>query len=240
MRPFIANQSTREPDTHPGRFDAALRAVAVLALSALALLATGREALTHPHVYLDGSVELVLAEGATLQALEITWLYDEFETLFLLSSSGLSLNGDGQLNEADQQALTRQQTAWLGDFDTTTDMSIDGASVPLHRPTNVGTRLIEGRLEVTFTLRPHDPVDLERKHVEVALYDPTYFHAISVSDPPSLTGHTDGCLTELLPFDPGIQLAAFQTILAQLGREETPPFDNVGKLFADRIVVQCA
>ena len=43
----------------------------------------------------------------------------------------------------------------------------------------------------------------------------------------------------MIPFNPDIELAALQTTLFELSREETPDIENVGALFADRIVMTC-
>ena len=51
------------------------------ALCAAVALAPALPAQAHPHVFVDGGVDFVLGAGAVLEALEVTWRYDEFETL---------------------------------------------------------------------------------------------------------------------------------------------------------------
>ena len=58
---------------------------------------------SHPHVFVDGGVDFVFDEKNLLSALLITWLYEEFETLYILSSYGMSVDSDCELAEVDRQ-----------------------------------------------------------------------------------------------------------------------------------------
>ena len=88
-----------------------------------------------------------------LSALLITWLYDEFETLYILSSYGMSVNSDGELAEADRQELIRYRNDWPTDFDGSAHLSIDGKNIPPDWPKNLDAELINGRLRITFLLK---------------------------------------------------------------------------------------
>ena len=219
---------------------AALEQRGSLAALATALLTAVTPASAHPHVFVDGGVDFVLRDGNILEALEVTWLYDEFETLYILSSYGLSLNDAGGLDEADRQELVRLRSDWPDDFDGSAHLSADGVGVALEWPTDLDARLIEGRLEVTFTRYLETPMPLGQRLVEVAFYESTYFFAFSATKNPILLGDAGHCTAGVLPFDPDPQDTALQAMLSRLSREETPGIENVGALFADRIVVRCA
>ncbi|QPH55996.1 DUF1007 family protein [Pontivivens ytuae] len=206
-----------------------------LALGALA----AAPAFAHPHVFIDGGVDFVLREGAVLEALEVTWLYDEFETLYILSSYDISLNDEGGLDEADRQQLVGQQREWPEDFEGTAHLTVEGEDIALERPSALGARLVEGRLELTFTRQLERPIALEQKDVELAFYEATYFYALSIANAPQLLGEPGGCAAQVVPFEPDTQLAALEMTLFELGREETPAIENVGALFADRIALRC-
>lgn len=196
-------------------------------------------ALAHPHVFVDGGVDLRFGTDARLDALEVTWLYDEFETLYILSSYGLELNDQGTLDEADRQELVRLRSDWPEDFDGSAHLSVDGAPVPLEWPENLDAHMIDGRLQVTFTRRLPTPMDLRNRQVEVAFYESTYFFAFSITQEPKLIGDPGHCATQVIPFRADGELADLQATLAQLAREDTPSIENVGALLADRIVLQC-
>ena len=61
----------------------------------LALLVHNVPVLSHPHVFVDGGVDFVFEEEYLLSALLITWVYYEFEFLYILSSNGMSVNSQG-------------------------------------------------------------------------------------------------------------------------------------------------
>lgn len=204
-----------------------------------ASLAGGEPISAHPHVFVDGGVDFVLGEGAELRALDITWLYDEFETLYMLSSHGLALDAEGGLDEEDRLQLVRKLNDWPDDFDGSAHLSVDGKNMPLDWPTDLDARLSGGRLEMTFTRTLGTPIALTGRDVEVAFYESTYFFAFSVTNPPRLLGSPSPCTAHVVPFDPDGQSEALQATLVGLGREETPSIANVGALFADRIVVAC-
>lgn len=193
----------------------------------------------HPHVFVDGGVDFVFNDKGLLEALYITWLYDEFETLYILSSYDMSLNAAGGLDEKDRQRLIRLRRDWPSDFDGSAHLSIGGADVELKLPAGLDVQFVDGRLQITFTRQLETVIDLSRSSGEVAFYESTYFYAFAVTNTPQLLGHAMSCETEVIPFDPDAQDVALQAALTKLSREETPDIDQVGARFADRISIRC-
>jgi len=193
----------------------------------------------HPHVFVDGGVDFVFSEETMLSALKVTWLYDEFETLYILSSHGMSMNANGTLDEVDRQELIRQRSDWPADFDGSAHLSIDGSSIALEWPKDLDAKLVDGRLQLTFTRDLTSPIDLDHGAAEVAFYESTYFFSFSVTQPPKILD-AEACTAKITPFKPDPQNTALQATLAKLSREETSDIAQVGALFADRIEVTCA
>jgi len=200
---------------------------------------TAPAAWAHPHVFVDGGVDFVLRDGATLEAVEVIWLYDEFETLYTLSAAELELRSDGTLAEEDRLALAALLSDWPDDFDGSAHLSVGDDPVALGWPQDLEVQLLDGRLEVTFTRALQEPLDLRTSALEVAFYESTYFFAFTITYPPKVLGAAAACATEVIPFNPDIEATALQTTLFALSREETPTDNNVGALFADRIRLQC-
>lgn len=192
----------------------------------------------HPHVFVDGGVHFIMGAKNTLEALQVTWRYDAFETLYILSSYKLSLNDDGGLDEADRQTLVHLRSDWPEDFDGSAHLTVDGKAVPLEWPTGLDAHVKDGRLEVTFVRNLTAPMDLTQRAVDVAFYESTYFFAFSITDPPEINGPSN-CKGAVTPFTPNDQDTELMSLLAKLGREETTGIDNVGATFADRIVLKC-
>lgn len=208
-------------------------------LLALGLLALPGPLAAHPHVFVDGGVDFVFGPGGMLEALDVTWLYDPFETLYLLSSAGLTLSTAGTLAEADRQELIRRESAWADDFEGASHPEIGGTPIRLGRPTDFDAQMQDGRLLVTFRRRLDRPVAISGQTLDLAFYEETYFYAFAVSDAPLLKGQPPACSTRVVPFDSDTRTAELKATLAELGREETPGIADVGRLFADRILVTC-
>ena len=210
--------------------------IAGLMVSALALVSP---AFAHPHVFIGGGVDFVLRDGSALEALEVTWVYDAFETLYILSNHDLSLNDAGGLDEEDRLELIRQLSDWPEDFDGSAHLSVGGTLQNLEWPENLDAHLIDGQLTMTFTRKLTKPLDLAQQDAEVGFYESTYFFAFSVSQEPKLLGNAGACTANVIQFDPTEKTATLKKLLARLSREETPEDENVGAYFADRITVAC-
>lgn len=214
------------------------RVLKTLALSA-ALLTAAPEVDAHPHVFVDGGVDFVFGDGRVLEALNVTWLYDPFETLLILASLKIKPAADLSLSEDDRARLIAHESEWAADFDGTSHLSIDGERISLARPKSFDVKLRDNQLQVTFTRDLLEPENLAGRKAEVAVYEKTYFYALAVTDKPKIRGDAIDCAAEAIAFDPDTQVGALQVSLFALSREETPEIEDVGALFADRVVLKC-
>ena len=151
----------------------------------------------------------------------------------------MSVDSDSELAEADRQELFRYRNDWPTDFDGSAHLSIDGMNIPLDWPTNLDAEFIDGRLSVTFMRKLTTAVDLTISSATVAFYESSYFYDFSVTQHPQMLNAEIQCHTDLVPFAPNNQGSVLQGALMKLNREQTPDIENIGALFADRIVVQC-
>ena len=213
--------------------------VSIRAMLAWVFLLFVTPASAHPHVFVDGGVDFRFADDGRLEALEVTWLYDEFETLYILSSNGMSLNEDGELSEVDRRRLVAIRSQWPEDFDGSAHLSVSGESIELEWPSGLDGALVDGRLQMTFTRELKAPITLRGQDVKVAFYESTYFFAFSITQIPSLLGNFGDCQARVEYFEATKQDSALQVALQRLSREETPEIANVGALFADKAILSC-
>ncbi len=206
-------------------------------LIALLPLATAPPAKAHPHVFVDVTVDIRAGADETIEALSITWRFDPFETLYTLSAEGLVPAADGTLDEAGRRHLAASYANWHHGFDGFAELTAGGRRIDLGPPEDVTARLVDGRLEIAFTRAITPPVEIDG--AEIAVYEATYYYAATVAETPTLSGAASACGARLIPFEPDGRIAAVQTSLFELGREETPSVEGVGRLFADRIVLSC-
>lgn len=216
----------------------ALRYVVSAYAAAIVTLGGANPASAHPHVFIDGGVDFHLSENDTLKALRVTWLYDAFETLYMLSSHDMSLTQDGVLAEGDRVELRRRLSNWPDDFDGSAHLTVNGQAIDLAWPSGLDVQLIDGRLRLTFIRGLETPIPLTGADVEVAFYESTYFFDFSVTKTPELIGGENTCRATVIPFEPDRHDPLLKA-LAKLSREETPTETNVGANFADRIYLRC-
>ena len=193
----------------------------------------------HPHVFVDGGIDFVFAEDGRLQAVELTWLYDEFETLYMVARYGLSLNSKGELGEEERLKLIEELRVFPEDFDGSAHLSVDDKALDLDWPKDVDAQLLNGRLLLTFVRDLTSPFHVEGKEIEAAFYESTYFFAFKITNTPKLIGPATECQTEVIPFSPDPNDASLFAKLASLSREDVPEDENVGAQFADRISLRC-
>jgi len=218
-----------------------LRSVAA-ALVAVALWGH-HAAFAHPHVWITGGADFGLDEEGRLARLHVTWIYDEFASLYLLNYLGVDPDGDQVFSEQDKATVLADQTNWPDEFEGDSYLFVDGKRRALGKAANADTRILEtGQVEVTFeraVLEPFRPGAGTPAVVKV--YDPTFYYAYELDGPAGIVapeGH--GCASEYRPVDPTRpELEALRLELAALGREETPEQQDVGALFADDLVLTC-
>lgn len=102
----------------------------------------------------------------------------------------------------------------------------------------MGDENILKALEATFLRRLTSPLDISRHSIDLAFYESTYFFAFSLTDEPKIQGPST-CAAKIIHFEADQGASGLMEMLAKLGREETSGIDNVGALFADRIMVEC-
>lgn len=209
-----------------------------VALICLSLLHT-RPALAHPHVFVDAQIDFVMDDRGALHALNVTWRFDPFHTLYILSFDGITPTEDGGLAFADQDALSAAYTDWQRGFDGFAKLFFDGAPIALASPSAVRASLRDDQLEISFTRILPKPAVLTEVKAEISIYDATYYHAITTA-PPRIRGGAKGCDVTLLPFNPDQLSASGQAVLTDLEKERAPAVENAGRLFADRITLSCA
>ena len=69
------------------------------------VMCLGGPAKAHPHVFVDARTGFIFGADGQLEALRISWTYDEFTTLILFESLNLDQDGDGQFNDTDRAAI---------------------------------------------------------------------------------------------------------------------------------------
>ncbi|GIT92031.1 hypothetical protein JANAI62_24880 [Jannaschia pagri] len=206
---------------------------------ALACAAWSSPALAHPHVFVDGGVDIVFDEAGQITALEITWVFDPLDSLYQVAAHGVSPLPDGTLSDEDTARMTEALQMFPDDFDGSAHVSVVGVPVALSWPEDVEVSMVDGRLRQAFRRALETPLDVTDLPVEIGFYERTYFFDFSITQQPELRSAPSGCNAAVVPFVPETASQAVLDMLARLASDTAPEDANAGALVADRIVMTC-
>jgi ABC-type uncharacterized transport system substrate-binding protein len=202
-------------------------------------LCLGGPAKAHPHVFVDARTGFIFGADGQLEALRISWTYDEFTTLILFESLNLDQDGDGQFSDSDRAAIIAGETNWDRAYKGDVYLEFAGQDYPLGRPEAAAVTLNNNQVEVSFDLPLSHPLRIDNTSVFLRLYDPFFYYAYTIVPPTDPPNMPEGCQAEIVPFEPNAAESALKDKLAALGLDEIPAVENVGRLFSDEVRLTC-
>lgn len=218
------------------------RALGILCLS-MALVWPQTGAHSHPHVWVTGGADFGMDDEGRLARLHITWIYDEFASLYMLNYLNVDGDRDQVFSDEDKAIVLADQTTWPDQFQGDSYLFVDGRKQALGKPVDPDTRILEtGQVEVTFVRELAEPFrpGADGPPAIVKVYDPFFYYAYELEEAARIVGDASGCTSEIRRVDPDNQsLAALRVQLSALGRDENPDIPDVGALFADDLVLTC-
>lgn len=206
----------------------------LLPLIAAALLAPAGAG-AHPHIFVDTGLRVVVSDAGLLEAVEITWAYDEFYTLLIFEDRGLDADYDGALTAEEVEQLQGFDLAWLPGFEGDTYLTRDGAPLALGAPEHLSTEVEDGRITTRHRRALKQPVAAEGAVLKA--YDPTYYTAYTLNRGLKVTG---GCSGEVTPPDLDAAYSQVEELLYSLPTAQAElEFPKVGEKFADVVRLSC-
>ncbi|WP_415403677.1 DUF1007 family protein [Tateyamaria sp. SN3-11] len=208
-----------------------LRATLALALGLAAAPIVG---VAHPHVFVDTQLRVVVGNDGTFQGVEVSWTYDDFYSLLLLSDYGLDNDGDGALDPNELARLDGFDLQWIDGFEGDSYATRNGTPVKLGAPEGRGVEVTNGQITSTHFRPASAPAD----GVVIKAFDPTFYTAYTLVGEVQIDGP---CRATQIPAD----LDAAYTLVEEL-LYVTPSSDleegypEVGEAFADTVTLSCA
>ncbi|UWQ77830.1 DUF1007 family protein [Leisingera sp. S132] len=203
-------------------------------LLALALLAPAGAA-AHPHIFVDTGMKLVVTDGGQLQAVEITWAYDEFYSLLIFEDRGLDSDFDGSLTAGELAQLQGFDLAWSEGFQGDTYLTLDGEALGLGAPEHLSTEVKDGRITTRHRRVLTQPQAADG--VVIKAYDPTYYTAYTVNQGLEVSG---GCQGSITPPNLDQAYTLVEELLYAMPAEQAEEtYPEVGEAFADTVRVSC-
>ncbi|WP_434619665.1 DUF1007 family protein [Tabrizicola sp. M-4] len=204
-----------------------------LGLAMVGMVALAGPAGAHPHVFMETALEVLRdAEGRAV-SLRVTWTYDPFFSLVLITERGLDPDGDGSLTEAETAALQGFDMNWEPGFPGDTYAFAGGREVALSGPRD-GVARYEGGQIVSSHIR--DLAEPVAGLLVVKNYDPTYYTEYTIREVVA-----EGCATEIIAPDLTEAERAMQAALAEIPADVDIEmgFPEVGAVFAQEVRVTC-
>ena len=187
----------------------------------------------HPHVFMDTALEVIRDDAGRAEALRVTWTYDPFFSLVLISERGLDPDGDGTLTEAETAALQGFDMNWEPGFPGDTYAFAGTRAVALSGPRDGVARYEGGRIISSHIRDLAEPV---AGLLVVKNYDPTYYTEYTIREV-----RAEGCGTEIIAPEISEAERELQAALAEIPADVDIEmgFPEVGALFAQEVRVTC-
>ncbi len=189
----------------------------------------------HPHVFVDTGLQLSLDEQGRLEAVEITWSYDDFYSLLVFEDLGLDNDMDGRLNPAELGFLKGFDLNWVAGYAGDTYLQKGEASLALQAPEHVSTEVVEGRIITRHRRKLAEPVPADG--VVIKAYDPTYYTAYTVNQGVRVDA---GCMVDITPPDLDRAYTLVEELLYAMPADQAEEaYPEVGAAFADTVRLSC-
>lgn len=207
----------------------------IRALLAGGLLLAAPAVVAHPHLFVEAEVVVRLGPDG-VQAVHVTWTYDEFFSLLMTEELGIDEDLDGDLATAEIATLADFVTDWPEGYEG--DLYIESAGRPVlpgdvhsHDATFEAGQIIE-----SFTR----PVQAEMAQpLVLRIYDPGYYTAYTVTDV-RIEGRDD-CAAQIARADLIAATEKVDELLYAMPQGQAEiEFPMVGEDFADTVTITCA
>lgn len=211
------------------------------ALLALCLALAPAPGTAHPHEFVDAGLTFRLDEAGRLAAIDVTWRYDAFTTMLILSDLGMNPAAtDLAADEAPE--LQGFDMDWIEGYNGDLWVSADSVPVALGPPVPGPTTLEGGQILSRHSRILAEPVDPRAAAVVVQVYDPEFYIAYSLDGFPAVAGDP-ACRVRVFAVDFDAAYARLEAALAELAGsgdvDVEASFPRVGRDFADEIRLDC-
>lgn len=209
--------------------------------AALGLLAASAAtpALAHPHMFVDTSVEVIVNDAGAVDAIRITWAYDELFSLSLLEDRGLDPDMDGVLTEAEVASLSGFDMEWDEGYPGDTYALLGETPLALSGPSDWTAGFADGKIISTHLRKLDAPVSASAATpFVVQSYDPSFYVAYRIVAA-TITGGPD-CSTQIFEPDRTKADQLLEAALAEYyGSDLEGEFPAIGAAYADEMRLTC-
>jgi len=200
-------------------------------------LALSGEADSHPHVFAEARLDVMVNGDGAVTSLRHLWRFDD-----LFSSTVLvefDQNGDLKLDDAELQEVSNTVFESLAEYDYFQLVSADGKDVAMKPPARLIANYDSDQLIILFESEPKEPLKLAGK-IDFGVYDPTFYTAIDFTEDENMAvdGLPSSCTRSVVRPDPDEAIAQNQANLTEAFFND-PAGTDYSKIFATRLELNC-
>lgn len=204
---------------------------------AAALVVMPRQALAHPHVFAEATLEVAVAPDGSVSSLGHVWRFDDlFSSTVLLE---FDKDQDLELNEAELEEVASVVHASLAEFNYFQLVTANGKDVAMRAPDRLIATFEGQQLVIMFESQPASPLKLDGK-VDFGVYDPTFYTAIDFTEDDMLMvkDMPAGCTSQIIRPDADEAIAQNQETLTEEFFTD-PTGTDYTSIFATRLELTC-
>ena len=204
-----------------------------LALTAGVAL-SAREAVAHPHVWIDLRTTVEMDDQGRVSAIEQEWLFDPIYTAYVLG--GLDPQSDEARKALDD--LLAESMSNLREYDYFMRVRADGERLTLDDARRYTAEMRGDRMLYRFTVPLGEPRNPRGHDLDVAVFDPTYYIEMLHLEGDVVAfqgGKTSGCSGRIIQPAPDMNAIA----LAQALDKNATADDTLGAQFAETVIITC-
>ena len=162
-----------------------------LFLALLLLLPTA--AFAHPHMFIQTAIAILFNDAGFATGIRVTWTYDSFTSLQILTDHGMEEDGNGQLSAGQIAELNGFDMTWQPGYQGDSFARLDQQALNLSGPRDWTLSYADGGISTTHVRDFDAPQDLRDHVLGISTYDPTYYGAPRFLPIP-VAGSGLGCL----------------------------------------------
>ncbi|GAB4265626.1 MAG: DUF1007 family protein [Pararhodobacter sp.] len=206
----------------------------------LAVLTLPMPALAHPHIFVDTTHQLIFDAEGRLEAVRVTWDYDELFSFALAVEEGYDTDADGHVTGEELVAFQTWDADWIDGYKGDIELFAGGVELTLLPPTDWAADWHDGRAVSIHTRRLAQPVDIAQGLV-LRAFEPEFFTAYTITAAPTYLGRDD-CTGVVVSPDPDAVPDELSERLLAMDADTTNDLVGVvdlAQFFADEVHVRC-
>jgi ABC-type uncharacterized transport system substrate-binding protein len=209
----------------------------LLSTSCAAALAVPAPAFSHPHVFAEARLDVMVTPQGDVKSLRHLWRFDDlFSSTVLLE---FDANSDLKLDADELKEVSRVVYDSIGEYNYFQMVRADDKPVAMKPPPGLMVDYQDDQLVILFETEPASELKLSGK-LEFGVYDPTFYTAIDfIEDDKMSVDHLPrGCASVVVRPDPDEALVQNQAKLTE-DYFNDPAVEDIGALFATRLEITC-